>query len=124
MSKDQLRDLHLFAMESVLPFGMGIINNAKTGGMKKIINVFKSKDPLSEFQVDGETSAKTFRDKIDQLFPGLGHPVVSVDVTVEKSYSDYEINDRDALVSTLDRINDQLDQLRCYLNNDPKDIDD
>ena len=93
MAKDQLRDLHLFAMESALPAGMGIIHNAKTGGLQKIINVFKSKDPLSEFQVDGETSAKRVRDKIDQLIPGLGHPVVSVDVTVEENYPEYEIND-------------------------------
>ena len=82
MAKDQLRDLHLFAMESALPFGMGIINNARTGGLQKIINVFKSKDPFSELQLDGEASAKTVRDKIDQVIPGLGHPVVSVDVTV------------------------------------------
>ena len=45
MAKDQIRDLHLFAMESALPFGMGIINNAKTGGFQKIIDVLKSKDP-------------------------------------------------------------------------------
>ena len=37
MAKDKLRDLHLFLMESALPFGMGIIENGKTGGMKKII---------------------------------------------------------------------------------------
>ena len=78
MAKDQIRDLHLFAMESALPFGMGIINNAKTGGFQKIIDVLKSKDPYSEFQVDGKTSAKTVRDKIDKLIPGLGYPVVSV----------------------------------------------
>ena len=123
MAKDQLRDLHLFAMESALPFGMGIINNAKTGGFQKIIDVLKSKDPYSEFQVDGKTSAKTVRDKIDQLIPGLGHPVVSVDVTVEENYSDYESNDQNSLVSTLNRINIQLDQLRHYLNNDSDPID-
>ena len=94
MANDQLRDLHLFAMESALPFGMGIINNAKTGGLQKIMDVIKSKDPFSEFQVDGETSAKTVRDKIDQLIPGLGYPVVSVDVTVEEDYPDYEIHDQ------------------------------
>ena len=93
MAKDQLRDLHLFAMESALPFGMGIINNARTGGLQKIMNVFKSEDPFSEFQVDGETSAKVVRDKIDQFIPGLGYPVVSVDVTVEENYPDYEINE-------------------------------
>ena len=123
MAKDQLRDLHLFAMESALPVGMGIIHNAKTGGLQKIINVFKSKDPFSEFQVDGETSAKRVRDKIDQLIPGLGHPVVSVEVTVEDNYPDYESNDRDSLVSTLNRIDSQLNQLRHYLNNDSKNID-
>ena len=120
MAKDQLRDLHLFAMESALPFGMGIINNARTGGLQKIMNVFQSKDPFSEFQVDGETSAKAVRDKIDQLIPGLGHPVVSVDVTIEENQTDYEINDEDSLVSTLQRIDKQLDELSHYLNNDSK----
>ena len=124
MGKDQLRDLHLFAMESALPFGMGIINNARTGGLQKIMNVFQSKDPFSEFQVDGETSAKAVRDKIDQLIPGLGHPVVSVDVTMEENQTDYEINDQDSLVSTLQRIDKQLDELSHYLNNDSKKIDD
>jgi len=124
MAKDQLRDLHLFAMEYALPFGMGIINNARTGGLQKIMNVFQSKDPFSEFQVDGETSAKAVRDKIDQLIPGLGHPVVSVDVTIEENQTDYEINDQDSLVSTLQRIDKQLDELSHYLKNDSKKIDD
>ncbi len=124
MANDHLRDFHLFAMESALPFGMGIMNNAKTGGLKKIINVLKSKDPFSEFQVDGEPSAKRVRDKIDQLIPGLGNPVVAVEVTVEEDYPNYEMNDRDSLVSTLNRINTQLDQLSYYLNNDSKDLDD
>ncbi len=118
MAKTQLKNLHLFAMESALPFGMGIINNARTGGFQKIMNVFKSKDPFSEFQVAGESSAKTVRDKIDQFIPGLGHPVVSVDVTVEENYPEYEIHDQDSLIGTLNRIDNQLDQLRHYLNND------
>ncbi len=124
MAKDQFRNLHLFAMESVLPFGLGIIKNAKTGGFQKIIDVFKSKDPLSEFQVDGETSAKAFRDKIDQFIPGLGYPVISVDVTVEENNPDYGISDRDSLVSTLNRIDSDLDQLRHLISNDSSNIGD
>ena len=124
MAKDQFRNFHLFAMESFLPFGMGVINNAKTGGFQKIMDVCKSKDPFSEFQVDGKTSAKTVRDKIDQLIPGLGYPVVSVDVTVEENYPDNKSNDQESLVSTLNRIDSQLDQLSHYLNNDSKKIDD
>ena len=124
MAKDQLRDLHLFAMESALPFGMGIINNARTGGLQKIINVIKSKDPFIEFQVEGETSSKRVRDKIDQWIPGLGYPVVSVDVTVAENQSDYENNDKDSLVAILHRIDSQLDQLSHFLNNDSKNVDD
>tara|TARA_Y100001968_G_C18795048_1_gene453005 strand:+ start:105 stop:482 length:378 start_codon:yes stop_codon:yes gene_type:complete len=123
MAKDQLRPLHLFAMESVLPFGMGIIKNAKTGGLKKIIDIFSSKDPISEFQTDGETSAKSVRDTIDQIIPGLGYPVVSVDVTVEENDPDSEINDEDSLVSTLNTIDCQLDELRCFLDYDSNMID-
>ena len=124
MAKDQIRDLHLFAMESALPFGMGIINNAKTGGFQKIMDVFKSKDPFSEFQADGKTSAKMMRDKIDQLIPGLGYPVVSVDVTVEENSPNNENNDQDSLVSTLNRIDSELDQLRQIISNDSLKIDD
>ena len=123
MAKDHIRNLHIFAMDSALPFAMGIVNNAKTGGLKKIFDVFKSKDPFLEFQVEGESSAKIVRDKIDELIPGLGHPVVSVDVTVEENHPDYEIKDRYSLVSTLNRIDSQLDQLRSYLQDDSKKID-
>tara|TARA_B100000579_G_C22127459_1_gene530424 strand:+ start:30 stop:407 length:378 start_codon:yes stop_codon:yes gene_type:complete len=124
MAKDQLRDLHLFAMESALPFSIGIIKNARKGGLKKIMNVFKSKDPFSEFQVEGEDSAKIVRDKIDQFIPGLGHPVVSVEVSVDENYSEDKINDRDSLVSTLNRIDNRLNKLRYYLNNDFQNIAD
>ena len=124
MAKDQLRDFHLFAMESALPFGMGIVNNAKNGGFQKIMDVLKSKDPFLEFQVDGKTSAKRVRDKIDQLIPGLGHPVVSVDVTVEEKNPDYDIKDADSLASTLKRIDAQLSQLRRYIGNDSSNTDD
>jgi len=124
MAKDQLRDFHLFAMESALPFGMGIIKNAKTGGLQKIMDVFKAKDPFSEFQVDGETTAKSVRDKIDQIIPGLGYPVVSVDVCVEDNNSTYESIDQDSLVSTLNRIDNDLDQLRLLITDDSITMDD
>ena len=116
MAKDQFRDFHLFAMESVLPFGLGIISNAKTGGLKKIMETCRSKDPFSEFQVDGETSAKIVRDKIDQLIPGLGNPILSVDVTVEENSKDSKITDEESLVTMLNRIDSQLNELREYLN--------
>ena len=118
MAKDQLRNLHLFAIESALPFGIGILEDAKTGGIQKVMDVLKSEDPFSEFQLDGKNSAKAFRDKIEQIFPGLGYPVVSVDVTVAENYPDYENNDEEALVSTLSRIDRELDQLKRLIRDD------
>ena len=123
MAKDQLKDFHLFAMQSFLPVGMGIIKNAKAGGVKKVMDIFSSDDPFSGFQVDGEDSAKILRDKIDQVIPGLGNPVVSVDVTIEKNNINSEINDQDSLVVTLNRIDSHLNQLRQYLRNDVDKID-
>lgn len=35
MAKDQLRDFHLFAMESALPFGMGIIKKCENWWISK-----------------------------------------------------------------------------------------
>ena len=52
MAKDKLRDLHLFAMESALPLGMGIIKNARIGGLQKIINVIKSKENFKDISLD------------------------------------------------------------------------
>ena len=124
MAKDQLRNLHLFAMESALPLGIGIIKNAKTGGVQKIMDVLKSKDPFSVFQVDGESTAKTVRNKIEQYVPGLGYPVVSVDVTVAENNPDYENdNNQDSLVSTLKRIDTELEQLRRLISNNSSKVD-
>tara|TARA_Y100001968_G_scaffold182790_1_gene167439 strand:+ start:560 stop:937 length:378 start_codon:yes stop_codon:yes gene_type:complete len=124
MARDQLRDFHLFAIESALPLSMGIFKNARTGGFQKIIDVCKSQDPFSEFQVDGEADAKTLRDKIDQWIPGLGHPVVSVDVTVEENNPKSERYDQESLVSALNRIDSELDQLRSFISRDSSKIDD
>ena len=116
MAKDKFKNLHLSIMQSILPVGMGVLHNAKAGGLKKVIDVFNSEDPVSELQVDGETSAKILRDKIDEWIPGLGNPVVSVDVTVEDNTTDYEIHEDDPLSSTLIRIDKQLTELSQYID--------
>ncbi len=117
MAKDKFKNLHLSIMQSILPAGLGVLHNAKAGGLKKVIDVFNSKDPVSELQVDGETSAKILRDKIDEWMPGLGNPVVSVDVTVEESPPANEIDEEDPLFAVLIRIDNQLTELSQYINN-------
>ena len=119
MANDKFKNLHLSIMQSILPLGMGVLHNAKTGGMKKVIDVFNSKDPVSELQVDGERSSKILRDKIDEWIPGLGNPVVSVDVTGEENITEYEIDEEDPLFATLIRIDKQLTELSQYIKNSP-----
>ena len=116
MASDKFKNLHLSIMQSILPVGMGILHNAKEGGMKKVIDVFNSKDPVSELQVDGEIAAKIMRDNIDEWIPGLGNPVVSVDVTVEENSTDHEIDEEDPLFATLIRIDKQLTELSQYID--------
>ena len=123
MASDQLKDLHLLTMQSFLPIGFGIFKNAQAGGLTKVIEVFRSKDPFSDLQIDGETSARNLRNKIDQLVPGLGNPVVSVNVSVEENSSSSETGDQDSLVSTLKRIDCQLTKLSQLLKNDISKVD-
>ena len=42
---------------------------------------------------------------------------------VEEHCPDHESNDQDSLVSTLNRIDSQLDQLRHFINHDSENID-
>ena len=124
MANDNLKDLHLFIMQSFLPVGLGVVKNARSGGLKKVVDVLNSQDPLSEFQLDGANDAKTVREQIDQLIPGLGNPVVSVDVTVEENYAAYDEDDPDSLVLTLNRIDNQLTELHKFIDNDLNNVDD
>lgn len=116
MANDKFKNLHLSIMQSILPVGMGVVNNAKAGGLKKVIDVFNSTDPFSELQVEGERSAKILRNKIDEWIPGLGNPVVSVDVTVEENTTNYEMDEDDTLLATLIRIDKHLHELSQYIN--------
>ena len=124
MANEKFKNFHLSIMQSILPVGMGVVHNAKAGGLKKVIDVFNSNDPFSEFQVDGETSAKILRDKIDEWIPGLGNPVVSVDVAVKENITDHDIDEDDPLFATLIRIDKQLSILSQYVNNDSSQGDD
>ena len=45
-----------------------LVEDAKTGGMKKIMDVFRSENPFSEFQADGETSAKKVRPQVAKTY--------------------------------------------------------
>ena len=81
MADDAFDSLRLLVMQDLLPVGMAMIKRAQQGGAEKIVEAFtSSQEPFKDLRVEGEPAAKTVRDQLDQVAPGLGNPVVSVKV--------------------------------------------
>ena len=87
MAENQpLDSLRLALMQDVLPVGLALVERARAGGAAKVVESFTSgaPDPLRELRDEGETAAKGVRERLDQVSPGLGNPVMSVQVAVEE----------------------------------------
>ena len=79
---DQLR---LTLMQEVLPVGLAMVERAREGGPGRVAEVFTAgaADPLGELRQEGEPAARSLRDQLDQVSPGLGNPVMPVKVSVQ-----------------------------------------
>ena len=106
---DQLR---LSVMQDVLPVGLAVLERARQGGPAKVVEAFTtgSDDPVDALRQEGEPAARSVRDQLDAVSPGLGNPVMPVAVSVEEP-SDA----REDLMDTLQRIEQRLDALRGHL---------
>ena len=81
MAADPLDALRLTLMQEVLPVGMAVVERARRGGAKDVIEAFTdSSDPLGTLKQEGDGAARSLRDSLDRLQPGLGNPVVKVSV--------------------------------------------
>ncbi|MEJ6657311.1 MAG: hypothetical protein QNL17_00685, partial [Synechococcus sp. ChSW.bin.154] len=78
--------LRLALMQEVLPVGLALGERARAGGPGKEVESFTegATDPLRELREDGEPAAKDVRERLDQVSPGLGNPVMPVQVAVEE----------------------------------------
>ncbi len=109
MHDGDLKNFRLAFMQEVLPVGAAIVERVRKGGLPKFIEFFSSaKDPLSDLRKEGESSASSLREQLDDINPGLGNPVMEVQVKVDN-------NDDTLLDKTLLRIKDRLDLLELYL---------
>ncbi len=117
MAEDPFENLRLLLMQDVLPVGLAMVERARQGGANKLVEAFKdSKDPLQDLRVEGETAARSLRDRLDQVSPGLGNPVVSVKVAVDEEVSNnHEIEDEESLLAILCRIEGRLEELEAYI---------
>lgn len=85
MAADPLDALRLTLMQDVLPVGLAVVERARRGGPREVMAVFdgRSPDPLGELRQEGEPAASQLRDNLDRLQPGLGNPVMRVEVREE-----------------------------------------
>ena len=120
MADDSFDSLRLSLMQDALPVGLAMVDRVRRGGARKMVEAFTgSSDPLQELRVEGEAAARSVRDRLDQVSPGLGNPVMAVNVAVD----DVVVNspdpqDQQILLEGLARIEGRLDALQLHLQKD------
>tara|TARA_Y100001968_G_scaffold316196_1_gene343721 strand:+ start:1049 stop:1402 length:354 start_codon:yes stop_codon:yes gene_type:complete len=116
MAEEILERFRLSLMQDFLPIGIAIIERVKAGETSPIIDVFNTNAPFIKLRMEGESSAKSIRDNLDEIIPGLGNPAMPVEVAVEEELSnDSEADNLDELVETLNNIENRLECLEKFL---------
>jgi len=126
MATDPFEALRLTLMQDVLPVGMAVVERARRGGPREVAEAFTAReDPLGGLREEGDAAARELRDSLDRLQPGLGNPVMRVQVRdipdpasegVAASAEPNAEDDRQALQSTLARIAERLALLEQRLS--------
>lgn len=82
MATDPFDALRLTLMQDVLPVGLAVVERARKGGAQEVMAAFdgRSDDPLGTLRQEGESVASQVRQGLDRVSPGLGNPVMKVDV--------------------------------------------
>ncbi|MEB3199801.1 MAG: hypothetical protein VKK62_04655 [Synechococcaceae cyanobacterium] len=82
MAPDPLDALRLTLMQDVLPVGLAVADRVRRGGPAEVMAAFdgSSSDPLGRLREEGEPAASQLRENLDRLQPGLGNPVMKVEV--------------------------------------------
>ncbi|WP_143324620.1 hypothetical protein [Candidatus Synechococcus spongiarum] len=89
MANDPLQSLRLQMLNDVLPVGLGAVARLRSARTKDLLNdLLSGQDGVANLRQDGEDDARQLRDLLDQLAPGLGNPVVEVDVEVQSQPAD------------------------------------
>lgn len=82
MAADPFEALRLTLMQDVLPVGLAVAERARKGGPREVLAAFdgSSSDPLGRLREEGEPAAGNLRENLDRIRPGLGNPIMKVDV--------------------------------------------
>ena len=125
MAADPFDALRLTLMQDVLPVGLAVAERVRKGGPKEVLAAFdgRSADPLGSLREEGEPAARGVRENLDRLQPGLGNPVLKVEVrdvpadpaAVSTRWAEGPAEDPQELQAALRRIGERLDQLERLL---------
>ena len=108
MADEIFDSFRLSLMQDVLPVGIALVERARKKGTSGLMEVFtESKEPFKELREEGEPFAKSLRDNLDTLSPGLGNPIMSVEVSVEVGVISMEINNDDFNPKSVKRVLDK-----------------
>jgi hypothetical protein len=82
MAADPLDALRLTLMQDVLPVGLAVVERARKGGPREVFAAFEGNpsDSIDRLKQEGEPVARELRDSLDRVQPGLGNPVMKVEV--------------------------------------------
>ncbi len=117
MSENKFQNLHFSMLEDFLPVGMAIFERAKDGGADKVLQgLFSSDHPIEKLRDEGLSAAKSLREKLDKISPGLGNPAFEVRVNPNNLGVDNDQLDNELLVDILQRIEDRLSVLESSLD--------
>ncbi len=116
MATDPLDALRLTLMQDVLPVGLAMVERARKGGAQEVMAAFdgRSADPLGTLRQEGEPAASELRQGLDRVRPGLGNPVMKVEVH-DVATEPVDPQDALALQQGLARIAERLEQLEQRL---------
>jgi hypothetical protein len=129
MAPDPLDALRLSLMQEVLPVGLAVVERARRGGAREVLAAFEGNpaDPLDLLRREGEPAASQLRDTLDRFQPGLGNPVMKVEVrdvpseplvaepAVSAAAAGDAAADQDELRLALSRISERLAELERRL---------
>jgi hypothetical protein len=119
MAADPLDSFRLKLMQELLPVGLAVADRARKGGAKDVIAAFQAGDgdPLEQLRQEGEGAASQVRQSLDRLRPGLGNPVMKVEVrdVPDGSGEPFNSDDSVALQEGLGQIAERLQLLEQRL---------
>ena len=110
MPEDVITEVRLSVMQNLLPITLALAERARDKGAQGVLEIFKKSDkPFQELRSEGEPSAQFMRDQLDKVSPGLGNPVVQVNVEVNNDQTIHtEINDIEELMIVLNNIDKRI----------------